>query len=155
MSDDAEILSMPERPPRASLDRSRPVPPRSRVEILREGLLVLPHLVVLLFRLLKDPVVPMRRKIVAGTVAAYVVSPIDLVPDSLPVLGSVDDLLLVALAIDHLIKGLSPDIVERHWPGSEDAFELVSGLVSWGAELVPAPVRRFVGHWISDGEAGS
>ncbi len=155
MSDDAEIVPMPERPMRGSVDRSQPVPPRSRAEILREGLLVLPHLVLLLFRLLKDPVVPMRRKIVAGTVAAYVVSPIDLVPDSLPVLGSVDDLLLVALAIDHLIKGLPPDTVDRHWPGSEDAFELVSGLVSWGAELVPAPVRRFVGHWISDGEEGA
>jgi uncharacterized membrane protein YkvA (DUF1232 family) len=47
----------------------------------------------------RDPRVPLRAKLVAGAVAAYALSPIDLIPDFIPILGLLDDLLLVPLGI--------------------------------------------------------
>jgi uncharacterized membrane protein YkvA (DUF1232 family) len=55
--------------------------------------------IVALWLAARDPRVPLRAKIVAGAVAAYALSPVDLIPDFIPVLGYLDDLLLVPLGI--------------------------------------------------------
>jgi uncharacterized membrane protein YkvA (DUF1232 family) len=55
--------------------------------------------VVVLWLAARDPRVPWHAKVVAGTVAAYALSPIDLIPDFIPVLGYVDDLLIVPAGI--------------------------------------------------------
>ncbi len=144
MSDSSEVVPLPERRAVGRIDDDPGPAPRTGTDLLKEALLALPNLTVLLYRLLRDPAVPARRKLVAGTVAAYVLSPIDLIPDFVPVAGQVDDLLMVALALDHLIKGTPDEIVLAHWPGTEDALDLISGIVTWAAELVPAPLRRLI-----------
>lgn len=146
MADNGDIVPLPERQPVVTLDDRPLVAPRSGPDILKEGLLVLPHMVVLLARLLRDPRVPLRRKLVAGAAAAYVVSPIDLLPDAIPVLGRMDDLVVVALAVDHLMRSVPEEIVHGHWPGSLDALELTAAIVEWIAELVPKPLKQIVGH---------
>ena len=55
--------------------------------------------IVALWFAARDPRVPWHAKTVAGTVAAYALSPIDLIPDFIPVLGYLDDLLIVPLGI--------------------------------------------------------
>ncbi|MBB3303227.1 hypothetical protein CO653_32390 [Rhizobium anhuiense] len=55
--------------------------------------------IVALWFAARDPRVPWHAKAVAGTVAAYALSPIDLIPDFIPVLGYLDDLLIVPLGI--------------------------------------------------------
>lgn len=60
--------------------------------------------VVALWFAARDPRVPTHAKIVAGAVAAYALSPIDLIPDFIPVLGFVDDLLIVPVGIMLAIK---------------------------------------------------
>ena len=144
MAESADIVPLPERAAQPALDEAPVVAPRTRAELLVEAALALPNLVLLLGRLLRDRRVPRRRKVLAAVVVAYVVSPIDLVPDFIPVLGQVDDVVLVALAVDHLIQGTSHHVVAEHWSGSEDALELVSSIVAWAAELVPASVRKLV-----------
>lgn len=144
MNDSGEVVPLPERSAVARIDDDPGPSPRTAPDLLREALLSLPHLLVLLYRLLRDPAVPARRKLVAGAIAAYVASPIDLIPDFVPVAGQVDDLLLAAFALDHLIKGTPDEVVAAHWPGTEDALDLISGIVTWAAELVPAPLRRLI-----------
>lgn len=108
---------------------------------IKDAVWALPNLVKLLVRLLADPRVPVRRKIVAGAAGAYVVAPIDLIPDFIPVLGQVDDLIVVALGLKHLIEGASEDVVHEHWDGSEDVLELVTNVIEWGAGLAPRALR--------------
>jgi len=60
--------------------------------------------VVALWIAARDPRTPLLAKIVAGAVAAYALSPIDLIPDFVPVLGYLDDLLIVPLGIMLAIK---------------------------------------------------
>jgi uncharacterized membrane protein YkvA (DUF1232 family) len=131
--------------PQYRIDTAPAEPMRSRSEILKEAVLLVPNLAKLLFRLLKDPRVPRTRRILMAGVGAYVVSPIDLIPDFVPVLGSVDDLLLLAFAVDYLLQAAPPGVVDDYWDGTEDALELVRGLAGWGTELIPGRIRRLLG----------
>ena len=130
---------------RYPLDTADPAPVRSRQEILKEAALLVPNLAKLLYRLLRDPRVPRKRRLAMGIVAAYVASPIDLVPDFIPVLGSVDDLLALAFAVDYLLRAAPSEVVEEHWDGSEDGLEMIRGLAGWGVELIPGRLRRLAG----------
>ncbi len=109
-----------------------------------DAVLMLPNLVKLLYELLKDPRVPRRTKLVVGAAAAYVVSPIDLLPEFIPVVGLADDFLLVAFAINHLVTVAGEDVVLEHWDGPRDLLELVRTVLDVAGDLVPAPLRRII-----------
>lgn len=126
------------------LDTSDPIPIRSRQEILKEAVLLVPNLGKLLYRLLRDRRVPLNRRLSMAAVGAYVASPIDLIPDFVPVLGGVDDLLVLAFAIDYLIKASPEGVVAEHWDGTEDGLDLVLGIASWGVEMMPDRLKRLV-----------
>jgi len=127
-----------------ALDLSDQVRARTRQELAVEALLVIPNVAKLLTRLIRDPAVPIRRKILVGAVLAYVVSPIDLIPDFVIGFGRLDDLILVSLALDHILDGTDDEIVSRHWDGSQDALDLVQSASSWAAAIIPGAVRRFL-----------
>jgi uncharacterized membrane protein YkvA (DUF1232 family) len=76
-----------------------------------------PDCAILFARIARDPAVPRRRRLALVVLAAYLASPIDLVPDFIPVAGQADDALLVALALRWLVRGAGPQLLERHWPG--------------------------------------
>ncbi|WP_246179794.1 YkvA family protein [Microvirga thermotolerans] len=59
----------------------------------------------------RDPRVPLSAKLVAGLVAAYALSPVDLIPDFIPVLGYLDDLLLVPLGILLAVRLIPPPVM--------------------------------------------
>jgi uncharacterized membrane protein YkvA (DUF1232 family) len=90
--------------------------------------------VVLLRRLLRDPRVPRRRKLLLGAVVGYVMLPIDLVPDFIPVAGHVDDAVVVALALRLLLRGGGPDLVREHWPGPERSLAVVMRLAGQASQ---------------------
>jgi uncharacterized membrane protein YkvA (DUF1232 family) len=94
----------------------------------REVARFLPDCVVLFKRLLRDDRVPRRAKVVLGLLVLYLVMPLDLVPDFIPVAGQLDDAVLVAAAIAYVTRSAGRDVVEELWPGSERALRLVLAL---------------------------
>ncbi len=62
----------------------------------------------------RDPRVPWYAKAVAIGVAAYALSPIDLIPDFIPVLGYLDDLIIVPLGIALVVRMIPPSIMAEH-----------------------------------------
>lgn len=126
------------------LDMREPTPPRSPAALLAEAATALPQLARLVYRLLRDPAVPLRRKLVAAAAVGYVIAPIDLIPDFIPALGRMDDLVMVALAIHLLIESVPENVQREYWEGSEDALELVRALLAWGAEMIPERLRKFL-----------
>ena len=128
----------------AAIDDSVPVLARSRQELAREVVMLLPNVVKLLSRLLRDRRVPIRRKVFIAAVAGYVVSPIDLIPDFVIGIGKLDDIVLVSLAIDHLMSGADEAVVREHWDGTEDGLDLIRSVFAWGAAVIPDGVRRLL-----------
>src|SRR6266496_2087017 len=76
---------------------------REARRFLKEAILLIPRLLLLLYRLLRDPRVSRADKILAGAVLAYVANPLDLIPDFVPLAGQVDDLFAVSLVLMRLI----------------------------------------------------
>src|SRR5882762_9832000 len=62
----------------------------------------------------RDPRVPWYAKALAIAIAAYALSPIDLIPDFIPVLGYVDDLIIVPVGIAVVVRLIPPEIMARH-----------------------------------------
>lgn len=111
---------------------------RAARSLIRE----LPNLFRLVFRLLRDPRVARVDKVLFGAVALYMLTPIDLIPDFLGVIGWVDDLYLLGLALGRLMGSAGPDALLRHWDGNPAALGyLVEGVEEIGG-LLPANVRR-------------
>lgn len=109
---------------------------------VRDAAFLLPNLIKLLARLLKDPRIPRRSKVVVGAAMAYIASPIDLVPDLIPAVGLADDMLIIALAINHLITVAGEEVVLEHWDGPRDLLDLVRSILDVASDLVPAKIRR-------------
>lgn len=84
---------------------------------------LLPDLAALLRGLLRDPRVPGSSKILVGFAIVWVVSPIDLLPEFLPVIGPLDDVIVVALVIRHLVKRAGPQVIRDHWRGDPAMLE--------------------------------
>jgi uncharacterized membrane protein YkvA (DUF1232 family) len=84
-----------------------------------------PDCVVLVKRLIADSRIPRSRKVPLVLLSAYLVSPIDLVPDFIPVAGQLDDAILVALALRFLARGGGADLVREHWPGPRESLRAV------------------------------
>ncbi len=111
---------------------------------LREAALAVPNLVKLVYRLVRDPRLPRRSKMVLGAILGYIVVPIDVVPDFIPVLGQTDDLLLLAYGVRHIIDVAGPEIVLEHWDGSQDVLQLIETVSGFAAGLLPKPVLRLL-----------
>lgn len=123
------------------------IPPdgRGSMQLRRLGadaVMLLPNLLKLLARVMRDPRVPRRTKLVVGAALGYLASPVDLVPEVIPVAGLVDDLLIASLAINHLVTVAGEDILLEHWDGPRDLLDLVRSVLDLASDLVPSPVRR-------------
>jgi uncharacterized membrane protein YkvA (DUF1232 family) len=84
-----------------------------------------PDCVVLFKRLLGDPRVELWRKALLVAVIVYLASPIDLVPDFIPVAGQLDDAVLVVIAVRVLLHGSGPRLLAEHWPGPRRSLQVI------------------------------
>ena len=93
------------------------------------ALRLIPDLVRLVRSLLVDPDSPTRVKVALAGLFAYLVSPIDLIPDFIPVLGSMDDLVITAIVLRWAGRRLGVRQLRAHWSGSEASFSLLLRLL--------------------------
>lgn len=95
---------------------------------LRDAVRLVPDVVRLLRRVAVDPVVPRRIRVGLWLLLAYVVLPVDVVPDFIPVIGLADEVVVIAVALRYLARRLGPGTLERHWPGTPEGFAAVRRL---------------------------
>ena len=88
----------------------------------------IPDCVVLVKRLLHDPRVPRRRKLLLVLLVAYLALPIDLVPDFIPVAGQLDDAIVIALVLRAILRSGGDELLREHWPGPERSLAVVRRL---------------------------
>lgn len=85
--------------------------------IMRDLAAFIPDCVTTVRRLRKDPRVPRRAKVAIIIAGLWVASPIDLIPEFLPVIGPLDDIIVVALALRYAGRQVPRDVLFAAWPG--------------------------------------
>jgi uncharacterized membrane protein YkvA (DUF1232 family) len=84
----------------------------------RETARLLPDIVRLIKALATDSTLPVSQRAPLWLLVGYLVMPVDLVPDIIPVIGYADDVILVAFVLRRLIARAGPDRVDAHWRGT-------------------------------------
>lgn len=74
-----------------------------------------------------DPRVPRRAKIAVVIALLWVLSPIDLVPEFLPIIGPLDDVVVVALALRYAARQVPEEVLFEAWPGKRSVLERLLG----------------------------
>jgi len=107
------------------------------VNMAKEALLLIPNFIKLMYRLVQDETVSKTDKaLLLGTIV-YVASPLDFLPDFIPFLGKVDDILLIALVLKRLMDSAGRDLMLQYWDGSDDLLIILEKIVNFSMLLVP------------------
>ena len=88
-----------------------------RALLARELALLLPNLFRLFRGLMADERVPLRAKVALGIAIVWIASPIDLIPEFVPVAGPLDDAIVAALVLGYVSRAVGRDVVREHWHG--------------------------------------
>ena len=116
---------------------------RARTDELtaRDALRLLPDVVRLVRRLAADRSLPRGVRVRLGLLLVYLLSPIDLVPDFIPVLGYADDVVVVAWALRSVVRRAGADALIRHWPGQPAGLAVVHRLAGLSRPATSRPPR--------------
>ncbi|HLO02630.1 MAG TPA: DUF1232 domain-containing protein [Symbiobacteriaceae bacterium] len=105
-------------------------------------LLAVPDFFVMMVRLVRDPRVSAKSKILVGAVIAYFLSPLDLIPDLLGGLGLVDDLAIALFAIDEMRSAVPAAVLEEAWPGEGQVLETAAEGVRQMTQVLPGRTKN-------------
>ena len=108
---------------------------------MRELLRALPALARTVAGLATDPALPRTAKVALAAAVVYLASPVDLVPDFIPVLGYLDDVLLAAVLVDGLLNWVDRPLVLRYWPGTAESLERLARAARVLAVWVPRRLK--------------
>ncbi len=104
----------------------------------------LPDIVRLVARLVRDPRLPRPAKVVLAAVAVYLLSPFDLLPDFVPLVGYLDDAILAALVVDGVLNYVDRGLLLRYWRGTPESLERMARLARLFAVWVPRRLKTRV-----------
>jgi uncharacterized membrane protein YkvA (DUF1232 family) len=105
---------------------------RPRGLLVQEALRILPDTLRLLRRLAGDRSLPVGVRVRLWLLFVYLAIPVDLIPDFVPVIGYVDDVVIVAAVLRSVVRRAGFDAIERHWSGTDDGLRAVSRLAGIG-----------------------
>jgi uncharacterized membrane protein YkvA (DUF1232 family) len=101
-------------------------------ELVGPALRLVPDLVRLVRSLLADPGTPRPVRVALVGLLAYLVMPLDLIPDFLPGIGSLDDVIIVAVVLRWTARRIGAAGLRSHWSGSDAGFALLCRLSGVG-----------------------
>lgn len=116
---------------------------RPRGGLLREALRVLPDVLRLIRRLAADKTLPRGVRVRLALLLAYLASPIDLIPDFIPILGYADDAIIVTAVLRTVVRRAGLDTVRAHWPGTDDGFTALARLTGLAKASGHEPPDQF------------
>jgi uncharacterized membrane protein YkvA (DUF1232 family) len=104
--------------------------------------LLLPRLARMIAALMTDRSVPVAAKVALAAMAIYLASPVDILPDFIPIVGWIDDVMLVALVVDALMTRVDRATLLRYWPGTPRSLDAVAAVARGMARWVPGRVKN-------------
>ncbi|HEX2060619.1 MAG TPA: DUF1232 domain-containing protein [Thermoanaerobaculia bacterium] len=100
-----------------------------------EYLLLVPDIFILLWRLVNDPRVSSKNKVMLGSGLAYYLFPLDLMPD-VTAIGYLDDLIFGVLLLSSVLKDTDESILREHWSGKEDLLTSIQNVMDAAENLI-------------------
>ena len=125
---------------------------RSRMTNL---VLIIPNLLLLSAKLMVDPRVPAKERILVAGAIVYAFIPFDFIPDMIPFVGQVDDAYLIALTLLRLMSVTEPRVIREHWRGGGDVVELIGATALLAGKLLPRRIRRVLTSRVESPKAAS
>jgi len=110
-------------------------------------LFALPDFFVLLCRLAVDKRVGGKQKLLVGGIIAYVISPIDIIPDFIPFIGYVDDLVLVVYGLNMVLNEVDKQVLIENWSGEEDVLILLQKITYVAENFLDKNILRKIKGW--------
>jgi uncharacterized membrane protein YkvA (DUF1232 family) len=121
---------------------SKDVDQNAAMTTLKESLLFIPNFLKLIYRLAQDANVSKTdRALLLGTIA-YVLSPWDFLPDMIPFLGQLDDILLISLVLKRMMDSVSRETLLSYWDGNKDLLMLMEDIINLAVKFIPEGVYR-------------
>jgi uncharacterized membrane protein YkvA (DUF1232 family) len=102
---------------------------RPRNVPLREALRIVPDLLRLVRSLVTDRHAPVGVRLALVFLLAWLVSPIDLIPEFVPVIGPLDDVVVAVLVLRYVRRRLGADELRRRWPGTDAGYALLASIL--------------------------
>jgi uncharacterized membrane protein YkvA (DUF1232 family) len=105
--------------------RSRP-----QEATITASLRLIPDVIRLTRRLARDKTLPRSLRVRLWFLLAYLLSPIDLIPDFIPVIGYADDAIIVLLVLRSVLRVAGVEAITKHWPGTDEHLRAVLRLAA-------------------------
>jgi uncharacterized membrane protein YkvA (DUF1232 family) len=102
---------------------------RPRNVPLREAVRLVPDVLRLVRSLVADGSVPLLVRFWLVVLVVWLVSPIDLIPEFVPVIGPLDDIVVAVLVLRYVRRRLGEDELHRRWPGTDDGYALLQSIL--------------------------
>jgi len=103
---------------------------------ISEYLFLLPDFFILVCRLAVDKRVPAKHKLKVAGIIAYLIMPIDIIPDFIPVIGYVDDLVLVVLGLNLILNDIDHKILRDNWSGEGDILQQLQKMTALAEQFL-------------------
>ena len=100
--------------------------------------------------LVKDERIPSRDKKVLLALVALIVSPVDIIPDWIPIIGVMDDIVLLAIVMDYFFEVLDEDIILSHYPWGMKSYTWIKRTSKSIASLTPEFVKKNIWKYEAD-----
>jgi uncharacterized membrane protein YkvA (DUF1232 family) len=105
---------------------------RPRGVSARDGISLIPDVLRLLRSVIGDRTAPLDVRIVLVGLVAWIVSPIDLIPEFVPVLGPLDDVVVAVVALRYVRRRIGVEDIRRRWSGTDEGFALLLRIIGQG-----------------------
>lgn len=94
-------------------------------------LMIVPDFLALLYRIFKDERVDKKTKAVVGVALGYLASPIDILPDSIPFVGKIDDVAIIFFVLNKIVNDIPENVLLENWQGQEDIMKIIKEGVNY------------------------
>ncbi|MCL2065013.1 MAG: DUF1232 domain-containing protein [Candidatus Cloacimonetes bacterium] len=119
-------------------------PDTNQIESLdiKDLLFLLPDFVILFSRILADNRVSRKQKLVLSCILGYIIMPLDLIPDFIPGLGHLDDLIIAIYGVHYLLTVVDRQIIVDNWPGKNNILDSINVLIYKIDTTIYSPILK-------------
>jgi len=115
---------------------------------LGEYLFLLPDFFILLTRLMLDKRVSGKMKLTVGGIIAYLMMPLDIIPDFIPIIGHIDDLVLVVIGLNKVLNEIEPQVLIDNWSGDGEVLEQIQKITALAEKVVDKTILQRIKKWL-------